>query len=55
MTSNRTCLQLFADPGLVNRQLIDDLLKYKRLDGVDQALRIAGGGTLSRATSPPST
>jgi pyruvate dehydrogenase E2 component (dihydrolipoamide acetyltransferase) len=32
-------LQLFADPGLVNRQLIDDLLKYKRLDGVDQALR----------------
>jgi len=32
-------LTLFADPGLVNRQLIDDLLKYKRLDGVDQALR----------------
>jgi pyruvate dehydrogenase E2 component (dihydrolipoamide acetyltransferase) len=32
-------LALFADPGLVNRQLIDDLLKYKRLDGVDQALR----------------
>jgi pyruvate dehydrogenase E2 component (dihydrolipoamide acetyltransferase) len=32
-------LALFADPGLVTRQLIDDLLKYKRLDGVDQALR----------------
>jgi pyruvate dehydrogenase E2 component (dihydrolipoamide acetyltransferase) len=32
-------LDLFADQGLVNRQLIDDLLKYKRLDGVDQALR----------------
>jgi pimeloyl-ACP methyl ester carboxylesterase len=32
-------LALFADPGLVNRQLIDDLLKYKRLDGVDRALR----------------
>ncbi|AEF42663.1 acetoin dehydrogenase dihydrolipoyllysine-residue acetyltransferase subunit [Hoyosella subflava] len=31
--------QLFADPGLVTRQLIDDLLKYKRLDGVDEALR----------------
>lgn len=30
--------QLFADSGLVNRQLIDDLLKYKRLDGVDEAL-----------------
>jgi pyruvate dehydrogenase E2 component (dihydrolipoamide acetyltransferase) len=31
--------QLFANPALVTRQLIDDLLKYKRLDGVDQALR----------------
>jgi pyruvate dehydrogenase E2 component (dihydrolipoamide acetyltransferase) len=30
--------QLFADQSLVNRQLIDDLLKYKRLDGVDVAL-----------------
>jgi pyruvate dehydrogenase E2 component (dihydrolipoamide acetyltransferase) len=30
---------LFADPGLVTRQLVDDVLKYKRLDGVDQALR----------------
>lgn len=30
--------QLFADQSLVNRQLIDDLLKYKRLDGVDAAL-----------------
>jgi len=31
--------QLFADPGLVTRQLIDEVLKYKRLDGVDEALR----------------
>ncbi|MHB8186337.1 MAG: acetoin dehydrogenase dihydrolipoyllysine-residue acetyltransferase subunit [Dermatophilaceae bacterium] len=30
--------QLFADESLVNRQLIDDLLKYKRLDGVHAAL-----------------
>jgi pyruvate dehydrogenase E2 component (dihydrolipoamide acetyltransferase) len=30
--------QLFDDPGLVNRQLLDDLLKYKRLDGVPEAL-----------------
>lgn len=30
--------QLFADQSLVNRQLIDDLLKYKRLDGVHAAL-----------------
>ncbi len=30
--------QLFADEQLVTRQLVDDLLAYKRLDGVDQAL-----------------
>ncbi|MHB1732452.1 acetoin dehydrogenase dihydrolipoyllysine-residue acetyltransferase subunit [Ferrimicrobium acidiphilum] len=30
--------QLFADQSLVNRQLVDDLLRYKRLDGVDAAL-----------------
>jgi pyruvate dehydrogenase E2 component (dihydrolipoamide acetyltransferase) len=29
---------LFADPGLVRRQLIEDVLKYKRLDGVAAAL-----------------
>ena len=32
--------QLFADQSLVNGQLIDDLLKYKRLDGVDVALAL---------------
>jgi pyruvate dehydrogenase E2 component (dihydrolipoamide acetyltransferase) len=31
--------QLFADESLVTRQLVDDLLAYKRLDGVDAALR----------------
>jgi len=30
--------RLFADKGLVSRQLVDDVLKYKRLDGVDAAL-----------------
>lgn len=30
--------QLVADAGLVNRQMIDDMLKYKRLDGVTDAL-----------------
>jgi pyruvate dehydrogenase E2 component (dihydrolipoamide acetyltransferase) len=30
--------QLFADPGLVNRQIVDDVLKYKRLEGVTEAL-----------------
>jgi pyruvate dehydrogenase E2 component (dihydrolipoamide acetyltransferase) len=31
--------RLFADPSLVTRQLVDDVLKYKRLDGVDACLR----------------
>ena len=31
--------QLFADESSVNRQLVDDVLKYKRLDGVDDVLR----------------
>ena len=30
--------QLFADEQLVTRQVVDDLLAYKRLDGVDEAL-----------------
>ncbi|MDX1607030.1 MAG: acetoin dehydrogenase dihydrolipoyllysine-residue acetyltransferase subunit, partial [Candidatus Competibacterales bacterium] len=36
--------QLFADPGLVTRQLLEDLLKFKRLDGVDRALRSLAEG-----------
>jgi pyruvate dehydrogenase E2 component (dihydrolipoamide acetyltransferase) len=31
--------QLFADKSLVSRQLVEDVLKYKRLDGVDAALK----------------
>jgi len=31
--------KLFADSALVTRDMIDDVLKYKRLDGVDAALR----------------
>ena len=31
--------KLFANPSLVSRQLVDDILRYKRLDGVDLALR----------------
>jgi pyruvate dehydrogenase E2 component (dihydrolipoamide acetyltransferase) len=30
--------QLFADESLVTRQVVDDVLAYKRLDGVDEAL-----------------
>lgn len=35
--------QLFEDPGLVSRQLVDDVLKYKRIDGVDAALSATAG------------
>jgi pyruvate dehydrogenase E2 component (dihydrolipoamide acetyltransferase) len=35
--------KLFADPNLVSRDMINDVLKYKRMDGVDRVLkRIAG-------------
>ncbi|EHP43244.1 acetoin dehydrogenase E2 subunit dihydrolipoyllysine-residue acetyltransferase [Cupriavidus basilensis OR16] len=33
---------LFADAGLVSRQMLDDLLRYKRLDGVTEALGALG-------------
>jgi len=38
--------QLFADDQLVTRQLVDDLLAYKRLDGVDEALHTLAGALL---------
>lgn len=31
--------QLFSDPARVTRQMLEDMLKFKRLEGVDQALR----------------
>ncbi|MHA6196102.1 acetoin dehydrogenase dihydrolipoyllysine-residue acetyltransferase subunit [Pseudomonas wadenswilerensis] len=36
-------VQLFSDPALVNRQMLEDMLKYKRLEGVDTALRQLAG------------
>ncbi|MGF6770176.1 pyruvate dehydrogenase E2 component (dihydrolipoamide acetyltransferase) [Paraburkholderia sp. GAS199] len=41
--SNRNALKphlakLFADPSLVTRQLVEDIVKYKRLEGVQEAL-----------------
>jgi len=39
--------QLFADESLVTRQVVDDLLAYKRLDGVDEALHTLLGTLLS--------
>ncbi|SNR64877.1 pyruvate dehydrogenase E2 component (dihydrolipoamide acetyltransferase) [Haloechinothrix alba] len=38
--------QLFADPQQVTRQLADDLMKFKRLDGVDQVLNTLLGTLL---------
>jgi len=38
---------LFADPGKVTRQLVEDLLKYKRLDGVAAALGSLATGSFS--------
>ena len=35
-------VQLFSDAALVNRQMLEDMLKYKRLEGVDTALVIRG-------------
>ncbi|QBZ89774.1 acetoin dehydrogenase dihydrolipoyllysine-residue acetyltransferase subunit [Pseudomonas viciae] len=32
-------VQLFSNAELVNRQMLDDMLKYKRLEGVDAALQ----------------
>jgi pyruvate dehydrogenase E2 component (dihydrolipoamide acetyltransferase) len=35
--------KLFADPALVTRQMVEDIVKYKRLEGVNEALaKIAG-------------
>jgi pyruvate dehydrogenase E2 component (dihydrolipoamide acetyltransferase) len=42
--------QLFADESLVTRQLVDDLLAYKRLDGVNEALHALLGTLLDGET-----
>jgi len=42
--------QIFADESLVTRQLVDDLLAYKRLDGVDAALHALVGTLLDGDT-----
>ena len=39
--------RLFSDEALVTRQLVDDLLRYKRLDGVDAALSTLLGTLLA--------
>ena len=39
--------QLFANPELVTRSLVDDLLKYKRMDGVPEVLEALGHSLFS--------
>ena len=39
--------QLVGDPKLINRNLIDDILKFKRLDGVTEALSAIKDGFLN--------
>jgi pyruvate dehydrogenase E2 component (dihydrolipoamide acetyltransferase) len=41
---------LFADPSQVSRQLVDDVLKYKRLDGVNEALRRLADGVFPQGS-----
>jgi pyruvate dehydrogenase E2 component (dihydrolipoamide acetyltransferase) len=48
---------LFADPSQVNRQLVDDVLRYKRIDGVPEALQaiatqVFGNGHQSEVVAP---
>ena len=39
--------KLFADPNLVSRDMINDVLKYKRMDGVEQVLRTIAGSAFA--------
>ena len=38
---------LFADPALVTRRLVDDVLRYKRFDGVDEVLATIAAGLVA--------
>jgi pyruvate dehydrogenase E2 component (dihydrolipoamide acetyltransferase) len=44
--------QLFADPSLVNRDMLDDLLKFKRLDGVEALLTRLADTVFANGTQP---
>jgi pyruvate dehydrogenase E2 component (dihydrolipoamide acetyltransferase) len=43
---------LFADQSLVTRQLVDDVLKYKRIDGVTDALTTIAGAAFTGGELP---
>jgi pyruvate dehydrogenase E2 component (dihydrolipoamide acetyltransferase) len=44
---------LFVDQSLVTRQLVDDVLKYKRIDGVTEALRTIAAAALESSAELP--
>ncbi|MEO0412817.1 MAG: acetoin dehydrogenase dihydrolipoyllysine-residue acetyltransferase subunit [Pseudomonadota bacterium] len=46
-------LLLFADKDLVTRDLVNDLLKFKRLDGVDAALQALRSGVIADCNAAP--
>lgn len=48
---------LFADPSLVSRQLLDELLRYKRIDGVTELFGALGGALFAggRQAETPAT
>ena len=45
--------RLFADPGLVSRDMINEVLKFKRLDGVDAALEKLAAALRDEASAIP--
>jgi pyruvate dehydrogenase E2 component (dihydrolipoamide acetyltransferase) len=38
---------LFADPGLVSRDMVEEVLRFKRLDGVEAALKAVAGAAFA--------
>lgn len=45
--------QLFADPALVSRQMVDDMLKYKRMDGIEPLLAELGAALFADGRQAP--
>jgi pyruvate dehydrogenase E2 component (dihydrolipoamide acetyltransferase) len=43
---------LFSDPSLVTKDMLEDMVKYKRLDGVEEALSILRDRLVSAADAP---
>ncbi|WP_374306598.1 acetoin dehydrogenase dihydrolipoyllysine-residue acetyltransferase subunit [Dongia sp.] len=43
----RVLSDLFADPSVVTREMVNDVLQYKRIDGVNSALSLLAGNALT--------